>query len=59
MRIINEDKDLRKVVYVHYIRIYGDHEIAIEAMVQDLVELEKEELYEQCGILLAAIKEYA
>ncbi len=59
MRIVNQDKDLRKVVYVHYIRIYGDHEIAIEAMSQDLIELEAEEHYEQCAILLATIQEYA
>lgn len=59
MRIVNQDKDLRKVVYVHYIRIYGDHEIAIEAMLQDLAELEAEEHYEQCAILHATILEYA
>ncbi len=58
MRIVNQDKDLRKVVYVHYVRIYGDHEIAIEAMKQDLQELEEMEHYEQCAILHATILEY-
>ena len=59
MRIVNADKDLRKVVYIHYIRIYGDHEIAIQAMQEDLKELEDSEHYEQCSILHATIIEYA
>lgn len=58
-RKVNEDKDLRKVVYTHYIRIYGDHEIALAAMEEDLVELESQEAYEQCAILLDTIREYA
>jgi len=59
MRIVNEDKDLRKVVYIHYIRIYGDHEIAMQAMTEDLIDLEDKEHYEQCSILHATILEYA
>tara|TARA_R110000744_G_scaffold46545_1_gene102839 strand:+ start:1030 stop:1155 length:126 start_codon:yes stop_codon:yes gene_type:complete len=40
-------------------RLYGDHELAIEIMKEDLKRLEAEELYEQCSILKDTIKEYA
>lgn len=59
MRKVRHESDLRKIVWVHYMRLYGDHELAIEIMKEDLKRLEEEELYEQCSILKDTIKEYA
>ena len=59
MRKVRHESDLRKIVRGHYMRLYGDHELAIEIMKEDLKRLEAEELYEQCSILKDTIKEYA
>lgn len=53
-----DDKDVEKIVYRHYLRLYGSHSQAIDAMLVDLVGLEQEENYEQCQILLDTIKRY-
>jgi len=51
-------KDGAKVILLHYIRKYASGPDAYFNMLDDLVELEKNENFEQCRILLEAIKYY-
>ena len=53
-----DDKDVEKIVYRHYLRLYGSHTDAIDGMLVDLVSLEEQENYEQCKLLLDTIKRY-
>lgn len=53
-----DDEDVQRIVYRHYMRLYGSHADAIDAMLIDLVSLEAEENYEQCKLLLDTIRKY-
>jgi len=53
-----KDRDIYKIIYVHYCRKYGSHALAIDQMTVDIIEFEEKEMYEQCEILLDTIKKY-
>lgn len=53
-----KNRDVYKIIYHHYRRKYGSHELAIDQMTIDIIVFEEKEMYEQCDILLDTIKKY-